>query len=519
MQRVLSRDQMREFDRLASAAGRVPSIVLMENAGRGAAEVIAAELEAHGGLHGSRVTIVAGIGNNAGDGYVVARRLVVLGAEVKVLALAPESRLSGDAATNHAAFVALGGRVQLVSAGDAAALAEQLAGADLVVDALFGTGLDREVEGAFRGAIDAINASGVRCVALDIPSGLDADTGRVHGVAVRAQVTVTFAAPKLGLLTPRGRAHAGRLVIKDVGVPLASLAAAGESALLLGPSDIPALLPGRALDGHKVTSGRVLVLAGSPGKVGAALLVAHGALRAGAGLVTLGGNAELCAALDQRVLEAMTARFDPANLEASLAPLLAAADVVAIGPGLGLGAGARALTRHVGLDHPGVVVLDADALTHFGDEPSALADACGPRILTPHPGEMGRLLGQSSTEVESDRFGALARAVELTRSTVLLKGPHTLVGTPGELPRIGPAGSSVLATGGAGDVLTGVIAALACRVSPLSAACCGAFLHARAGELWERVKGADGGLLAHEIADWLPAALADLSGSPMPLPH
>lgn len=519
MQRVLSREQMRQFDRLASSVYRVPSVVLMENAGRGAAEVIAGELEAQGSVHRSRVTIVAGIGNNAGDGYVVARRLLVLGAEVKVLALAPESRLSSDAATNQAAFAALGGDVQLVSAADVASLGERLAGADLVVDALFGTGLDREVQGVFRGAIGAVNGCGVRCLALDIPSGLDADTGRVHGVAVRAQVTVTFAAPKLGLLTPRGRVHAGRLVIKDIGVPLSAIAEAGESALLLAPSDIRALLPSRALDGHKVASGRVLVLAGSPGKLGAALLVAQGALRAGAGLVTLGGSPELCAALDQRVLEAMTARFDPANLEASLSPLLEAADVVAIGPGLGLDDAARALTRRVALEHPGPVVLDADALTHFKDEPSALAGARGPRILTPHPGEMGRLLGQSSAEVESDRFAALSRAVNLTRNTVLLKGPHTLVGAPGELPRVGGGGSSVLATGGAGDVLTGIIAALACRVSPLAAACCGAFLHARAGELWERANGADGGLVAHEIADWLPAAVAELSGSSRPLPH
>jgi NAD(P)H-hydrate epimerase len=506
---------MREFDRLATSALGVPSIVLMENAGRGAAEVIATELSLtdrpSSGARRHRVAIVCGAGNNAGDGYVVARRLALLGAAVRAFALSPEARLRGDALTNYRAFVASGGSVTLIEPGTLALLEQGLADADLVVDAIFGTGLDRPVEGLEREAIGLVNAAAARRVALDLPSGLDADHGGVHGVAVRAELTVTFAAPKLGLVTPNGLVHRGRLRVADIGVAPAALSAAGYSAELLEAADVRARLGPRASDAHKSSSGRVLVLAGSAGKVGAALLVAHGALRAGAGLVTLGAQPEVADALDQRVLEAMTARLDPAALDESLSTLLASTHAVAIGPGLGFDLVARRIVERVVLEHEGKVVVDADAISHFAGKPEALARARGQLLLTPHPAELGRLLGSSAAEVEADRFGALARAVEASKATVLLKGPHTLVGGEGRVPAVSRPGSPALATGGAGDVLTGVIAALCCRLEPFDAAICGAFLHATAGEQWSALVGADRGLLAHEIADRVPAALADLS--------
>jgi NAD(P)H-hydrate epimerase len=261
----------------------------------------------------------------------------------------------------------------------------------------------------------------------------------------------------------------------------------------------------------------VLVLAGSPGKVGAALLVAHGALRGGAGLVTLAAVPEVTDALDRRVLEAMTARLDPSKLEASLDALLEKTDAVAIGPGLGFDETARRLVRHVVLGAAKPIVVDADAITHFKDSASELAGAAGSLILTPHSGEMSRILGNTASEVDADRFGSVQRAAELTRATVLLKGPHTLVAAPGRAPIVGSAGSPVLATGGAGDSLTGIIAALACRLEGPMAAYSGAFLHARAGELWAARVGSDRGLLAHEISDALPQALAELSAAPSTL--
>lgn len=509
MQPVLSRAQVRDLDRRASELCGVPSLVLMENAGRGAVEAIA---ELFGGRlpAGLRVLVVCGPGNNGGDGYVVARRLLVLGAHVDALAVQGEPR--DDARVNQAAFVGVGGRLHSYAELDTGAKQALFSRAELIVDALFGTGLDREPAGDARDAIERIGASPARCVALDVPSGLHADTGRVQGAAVRAELTVTFAAHKLGLLTPSGRERAGRLVVKDIGVPLAALGDAGQSAWLVETSDVRAALPPRSVNAHKVSAGRVLVLAGSHGKTGAALLVARGALRAGAGLVTLATWSDLVPLLSGRVLEAMTAALDPERLDESLEPLLASADVVAIGPGFGLDDAARRVVERVVLRHTGTVIADADALTCFSGRAAQLRARAGELVLTPHPGELGRLLGSDAQAVEHDRPSALARAIEQSSACVLLKGPHTLIGAPGELPRVGPAGTPALATGGAGDVLTGVIAALACAVDPFVAAWSGAFVHALSATSWAARQRADRGLLASEIADGIPAAIAELSG-------
>lgn len=511
MLRVLSRERLREFDKLATAECGVPSIVLMENAGRGAADVVEAELAVAPG----RVVVIAGRGNNGGDGYVVARHLLLRGVEVEVFALAPEPSLTGDALINRHAFSRSGGVVVDVASAESSAFDLELDGADVVVDAIFGTGLSRPLDDRERAVIAHINAAHARRVALDLPSGLDADTGVVHDEAVRADVTVTFAAHKMGLLTPNGVVHRGRLELADIGVPQAALSALGEDAWLVEEADVRAALKRRTAAAHKVSSGRVLVLAGSAGKIGAALLVAHGAARTGAGLVTLAGLPEVAERFDARVLEAMSARLDPAALESSLDALLGGVDAVAIGPGLGFSAEAARIIERVVLDHPGPVVVDADAISHFKGAASGLAEARGQRVLTPHAGELSRLLGITSREVESDRLGSLRHAVELTRACVLLKGPHTAVAAPGKLPVFGPEGAPVLATGGSGDVLTGMIAALACELEPFVAAYAGVFLHAFAG-MRRAASGVDRGLLAHEIADGVPDVIADLSaGSPL----
>jgi NAD(P)H-hydrate epimerase len=508
MQLVFSRDQMRTFDRLASEKLGLPSVVLMENAGRGAVDALLEEL----GQSARRVraVIVCGAGNNGGDGYVVARRLALLGAEVEIWSAVSKDRLRGDAAINQrAAELSLGAARSL----DDATLddfARALARADVAVDALFGTGLERPIEGTLRSIIERLNAAPTRRVALDLPSGLDANTGSIHGVCVRADATITFAGHKLGLLTPSGAEHAGRLHVADIGVDARAVAECGHSARFADDEAARAVLKPRPVMTHKSHSGRVLVLAGSPGKVGAALLVAEGALRGGAGLVTLAGVPALSDALDRRVLEAMTARLDPAGVEASLSPLLEATDVVATGPGLGFDEHANAIVQRVVIEHDGVVVVDADAISHFKGAPERLARARGPRILTPHSGELARLLSCTAAEIEADRFAALARAVELTRCIVLLKGPHTLVGAPGELPVIGRRGSAALATGGSGDVLGGIIASLCCELAPFEAAWCGAYLHALSGELWSAEANADRGLVAHEIAAGIPRARATL---------
>ncbi len=507
MEPVFSRAQMRQLDQLATEKLRIPSVVLMENAGRGAVDVILREFGEPSAL---RVVVACGAGNNGGDGHVVARRLALLGAEVEVWSAVAKERLRGDAATNYEAAERSLGSVRTLDETSLSDFEAALSRAHIGVDALFGTGLERPIEGTMRAIVERLNASTAKRVALDLPSGLDADTGRVLGVSVRADITVAFAGVKLGLLTPSGAEHSGKLEVVDIGVDVAAVSECGHSARRADDDSASALLRPRGVATHKANSGRVLVLAGSPGKVGAALLVAEGALRGGAGLVTLAGVPALSDALDRRVLEAMTARLEPDHIEQSLEPLLAATNVVATGPGLGFDAHARAIVERVVIAHSGVVVVDADAISHFKDNPQRLASARGPRILTPHSGELARLLACSAADVEADRFAALARAVELTRCIVLLKGPHTLIGAPGVLPVVGRRGSPALATGGSGDVLGGIIAALACELNPFDAAWTGAYLHALSAERWTSENQIDRGLVAHEIAAGIPRARSTL---------
>ena len=505
---VLSREEMRKFDAHASAAYQVPSLLLMENAGRGAAEVIVRELGLQRGS-AARVVLVCGAGNNGGDGFVVARRLLTLGADPRVYLLVKGDGLKGDARNNYLSFVGIGGTVVELGPNELSVLGAAIEGARAVVDAVLGTGLAREVSGFLRYAIEFMNGARCPVFALDIPSGIDANTGAVLGVAVRAHTTITFAHPKLGLLTPSGFAHAGKVHTVDIGVPDTGLAQVGYGAEVVEAADVVSALVERSVTTHKGSAGRVTVIAGSPGHIGAALLAAQGAIRAGAGLVTIAALPETAALLDQRVLEVMTARIDPQRIEDSLDELLARADCVAIGPGLGLDATARRIVDHVALRVRKTKVLDADAISHFAGRAEALRGAPGEIVLTPHSGEMARIVGGSAEAVEADRFGTLARAVALTESVVLLKGHRTLVGAPEERVAINATGSGVLATGGSGDVLTGILAAFGTLLDARRAAYAAAYVHGIAGER-RSLSGVDRGVLAHEIADEVPFALGAL---------
>jgi len=503
---VLSRAEVRELDRRATAEAGIPSLELMERAGRGATELLFARFP-----EARCVVVACGAGNNGGDGFVVARRLRDAGRDARVVFVGDLARLRGDALANHQVFVAAGGSVSTVDEQSSAALEQALTAADLVVDALFGTGLDRDLAGIFRTVIERLNATALPKLALDLPSGIDADTGMPHGLALHADVTATFAATKRGLTTPSGAAHAGEVVVVSLGIPAELEQRLGYAAEELEDADVAPAIARRGPGSHKGSSGRVLVIAGSPGKVGAGLLCAEGALRAGAGLVTLVGVPETVAVYENRVLEAMTARLDASRLEESLDALLEHADAVALGPGLGLDPPARRIVEHVALRWPGRVVLDADALTCFGDRAGELARSRGELVLTPHPGEMGRLLGSSAAAVESDRYRAVTRAAELSGQTVLLKGASTLIAAPGRRVAVNPTGHPILATGGAGDVLSGVIAALLVAADPYRAACAGAYVHGRAASELAALRRVDRGVLAHEIAGAVPHALGSLN--------
>jgi ADP-dependent NAD(P)H-hydrate dehydratase / NAD(P)H-hydrate epimerase len=516
---VLSRAQMRAFDAYAIEHARVPSVVLMENAGRGATDVLVRELlSGRPSLAcGARVVVVCGAGNNGGDGFVVARHLLLRGAAPVVVLVADAERASKDARTNLDAWRGVGGEVRTAGPGAASAvLDDALAGAQVVVDAVFGTGLDRAIDGWLADVVRALNASRAPRFALDLPSGVDADTGEPLGVAVEAHVTATFAHHKLGLLTPQGARRAGRVHVVDIGVPTSLATHVGESARLLEASDLARWVSPRAPGAYKNAAGHVVVVAGSPGKIGAPQLVARGAMRAGAGLATIATWPDAATAIESRVLEAMTARIDPARPGESLDAIVAGKQAVALGPGLGLGEDARVVVEHLLASWQGPIVVDADALTILAASGAGQAGArTGGKtaILTPHPGELARLLGTTSAVVEGDRFRAARDAVAMTRAVVVLKGAHTIIASPDGRVAVSPVACPALATAGSGDVLGGIVAAMACSLPPFEAACAAVLVHALAGEAWSREHGgADRGMLASEIAEMLPAVVAGARG-------
>jgi hydroxyethylthiazole kinase-like uncharacterized protein yjeF len=507
---VLSRQQMRAFDKHAIEACAVPSLVLMENAGRGATDVLVRELLG-GDATDARVIVVCGTGNNGGDGLVIARHLLVRGAHPTVFLCAATGTASPDARANLQAWRGLGGEVHDLSAGASLdALKKAVADADLVVDALFGTGLDRAIEGFLVDVIGAMNAASAPRFAVDLPSGLDADTGGTFGVAVEARATATFAHHKLGLLTPRGAALSGRVHVVDIGVPGNLVAHTGGSAQRMETGDLAQWIALRPPGAYKNAAGHVLVIAGSPGKIGAPQLAARGAMRSGAGLATIATWPDVATAIEGHALEVMITRLEPEKAGQGVDPILHGKQAVVIGPGFGLGDDARRIVEHVLASWAGPLVVDADALTLFAGR-LHIFKACKKAILTPHPGELARLLGRTSTEVEADRFGAAKEGATASGAVVVLKGAHTIVASPDSRMAVTDVACPALATAGAGDVLGGIIGAQACALPPFEAACAGVLLHALAGEAWSSARGqVDRGALASEIADTVPQVLASI---------
>lgn len=495
---LLSRAAVRAVDADAVARLGVPSIVLMENAARGALDAI----DCRYADRLDRVLVIGGIGQNGGDAWALARHWVSRGLSPRCLLIGARADVHGDAKTNLDTLAVLGVSVEEIEAQDLALLDAALRDASLIVDGLLGTGLTRPVEGIHAQVIERMNAATVPVVALDLPSGVDADTGAVLGCAVRAAMTVTFAARKPGLYQFPGAELAGAIECVSIGVPVD----ASAPTLLLEASDIAAWLPKRARDSHKGTAGHVVIVAGSAGTSGAAALCALGALRMGAGLVTVFTRAT-GHEITERYPEIMV-RTLPDSLEAACAEVTTfAADkrAAVVGPGLGLDAFGRGLALHLAATLAIPTVLDADALTAIETELERAGAAVGPRVLTPHPGEAGRLAGKSTAAVQADRY-AVARALAAqSRAVVVLKGAATVVALPDEQSRVCDRGTPALGVAGTGDVLAGALGALLAQTGVVEAACAGVYLHARAGEL---ATDQDRGLLASEVAGALPRALA-----------
>jgi NAD(P)H-hydrate epimerase len=488
-------DGMRAVDRWAIEERGVPSLALMEVAGRAVADAVSGI-----GPEGP-VRVVCGKGNNGGDGLVAARHLAAAGYEVEALLLWPAEELSGDAAANLERFAAE------PAGGD---LAERLAGSGAVVDAIFGTGFAGEPRDPAAAAIAAINGCGAPVVACDVPSGVDASSGEVAGVAVEADVTVTFHAAKLGHRVAPGKWHAGALLVAPIGIPDGAPGepVAGE----IDPAAV-ALAPRRGPRSTKFSSGQVAIAGGSRGLTGAVRMASLAAIRAGAGYATVVVPADLEAIFEQGQPEVMSVGCpggDGCLAPAGAKPLLrtferAAAGV--FGPGLGRDPGSVALAHEVLAAIEAPLVLDADGLNAFAGKLDAIAARGAATILTPHAGELGRLLGRPSEAVEAHRLAAAREAAAAAGAIVVLKGDDTIV-TDGERVAVNALSAPALATAGSGDVLAGMIAALLARgLEPFAAACAAVVGHARAGrDAAERV-GAAESTIASDVIDSIAAGL------------
>ena len=502
---VLDSRQMRAADRAAIRSG-VAAVTLMENAARGLVDAIADHFPGW-----RRVVVVCGPGNNGGDGLAAARLLARRGLSIRVFTLRDPGSYSGAAEINAGRARDAGLLLEsLAKERGLGSLSKAAADSDGVVDALFGTGLDRPLVGLAARVVTAINAARRPVVAADVPSGLRSDTGAVRGTSIDASLSVAFAAPKVCHALPPARRRCGRLVVHDIGIPKRMLAGRSHRLFLATAEAVGALLPRRDAGGHKGDFGRVAVLAGSRGKAGAAVLAARGALRGGAGSVTVFCPSSVAPVVVSELPEAMTESLPEdsgaiaAEAAADLAGRLEAFDVTVVGPGLGTSEGAVAAVRRLvaGLSSP--VVLDADGLNAFAGDLRRLARRRAPTLLTPHPGEAARLLGTSPRAVQADRAKAARTLSRRARCAVLLKGEATLLATPDGRLVVNPTGTPLLATAGSGDVLAGLIGALVGGgLAVPDAAAAAAWLHGAAGELLAQELG-DAGLLAHEVADAVP---------------
>lgn len=508
---VVDAKAMRAADRAAIRSG-TPSKVLMA---RAASALVAETLAAFPSW--SSVVVVCGPGNNGGDGLAAAGLLLAGGvARIRLFCLADPAGYRGDPAEflEQAGDAGLA-PVSLADPGGFRLFADALAECDGVIDALFGTGLTRGLSGTARRAVQAMHRSGKPVVAADVPSGLSSDSGIPPGPAVRAVLTVAFAAAKLCHVLPPARGMCGRVAVRDIGIDVsAAKRLASRRIDLAEGSDVAALLPPRPADSNKGDFGRVAIVAGSAGKAGAAVLAARGAIRAGAGLVTVFCPDAIQSIPVASLPEAMThalASERGAFAEAAADALVRALaegrfDAAVVGPGLTTGEGSAAVVRAL-LASSLPLVCDADALNVFAGDPAAFRRrSSAATILTPHPGEAGRLLGSSASAVQRDRLGAARRLARESRAVVVLKGDGTLTASPAGDVVVNPTGTPLLATGGTGDVLAGAAGALlAGGLAARDAAFAAVWLHGRAGELLAERLG-DAGLLAHELADALPLA-------------
>ena len=515
--KILTSAQMRQIDRAAIEDLGIPGLVLMENAGLRTVRALRARFE---DVARETTVIVAGKGNNGGDGFVVARHLANSGAAPEVLLLAAKDEVKGDAAVNLAIALKMGVPVTEVrTAADWKKFRVAVFHASIVIDAMFGTGLDKPLEGLYAAAVEDINKSPAFKVAVDIPSGLSSDTFEVIGPSVKADLTVTLAAPKVAHIVPPAAERVGELVVAPIGIPPGLFDDPALKLELVEEAVIRPYFGKRRKDTHKGTYGHLLIVAGSLGKSGAAALAGRAALRTGAGLVTVATAAAALPSIARTMAELMTeplASTPEGTIAASALPralaLLKAKDAVLVGPGLSTDPSTAEFVLGLLPKVKGPCVVDADGLNIVSAKPGILGRMAGPVVLTPHPGELARLAGLSTAEVLRDRLTLVPGFAAKYGVTVVLKGYRTLIAGPDGRVFVNPTGNPGMATGGTGDVLGGMIASeLAQEKGTLGAVLAAVFAHGLAGDVAAERLG-EKALVAGDIIRYLPAAVKALAG-------
>ena len=519
--KIVDSDTMRRLDEKAIREYGISGVVLMENAGRGVAEIIERDF---GGLtggdkprsyEGRKVSIFAGKGNNGGDGFVVARHLLNKGFDVCVYLLAKPQDVKGDAKTNLNIWKKMGGEsVSILSKNNIDKHKSAIRHSHLIVDAIFGTGLSADVKGIQRDVIEFINSLNKPIVAVDIPSGLNASNGRVLGSCVKATITATMAIPKIGLLIYPGADYAGRVEVVDIGMPRELLEDKKIPWELLDFEGIKKLLKPRHGNTHKGSFGHVFVLAGSIGKTGAAAMTSMGAMRSGAGLVTLGIPESLNQVMARKLTEVMTLPLAESasgvcGYEAfdEIMKFIRDKEVVVLGPGLTAEEPVKKLVLKLIVASKIPLVIDADGVNCLSDNTNVLKKAKAQVIITPHPGEMARLIGSTAKDVQADRIGIASRFAKEHKIIVVLKGARTIIAEPSGRIFINPTGNPGMATAGTGDVLSGMIGGfIAQGYSPLDACNMAVYMHGLAGDEIAKKKG-EIGMIATDLLNILPQVI------------
>ncbi len=509
---ITTAEEMRSLDSATIQGLGVPGVVLMEHAGFG---VLMHMEEFFDGIEGKNILVVCGKGNNGGDGFVVARWATKKGANVEVALLCEMEQLKGDALVNATIFQRLHSQQLHCITKDTKTLEGLLSWAEIVVDGILGTGLTSAAKGLAAHAIELINASERSVVAIDIPSGLSADTGQIPGPAIDADLTVTFGLPKVAHYSFPAADLVGEVRVVDIGIPSRFVEEAGISTYVPEERDAATLFPLRPLNSHKGRYGHLLGIAGSPGKTGAGIMTAQAALRVGTGLVTIGVPSSLNQIFESSLIEAMTIPLphdDGYLLESAydaIANALSGKTALAIGPGLGTNFSTIALVRKVVQEVELPMVIDADGINALAGALEILKDRKASTVLTPHPGEMARLIGSSPSSIQERRLETAREFASEYGVILVLKGAGTITALPDGRAFINPTGNPGMASGGSGDVLTGIIGGLLAQgVKGEDAAWAGVYLHGLAGDKAAQKKG-EAALIAGDMIEAIPEILRE----------